>query len=182
MEKHCGCIAGNRNPYGFLDGCAQFLWKLCREPNVPVQCFHCNATFLWKWPGQKKIRTRTILFRARIRQWPDMASLSYHVRASPGFNAAHRVAPGDADGGTARTAHARGVEVVLNASDANTLYTESSFFAVLVNGESVRPPLVTAHRTVRPAAAQHVVLPTAGLGNKRKRGVASHQPRTQLRA
>ena len=64
--------------------------------------------------------------------------------------------------------------MVLNASDANTLYTESSFFAVLVNGESVRPPLVTAHRTVRPAAAQHVVLPTAGLGNKRKRGVASY--------
>ena len=45
-------MQGNQSPRGFLDGCAQLLWKLSREPNVPVQCFHCNATFLWKWPGK----------------------------------------------------------------------------------------------------------------------------------
>ena len=140
---------GVRNSYGsclgnqtFLCSVSTAMQRSCGSGPANLGC--CRA------PRAKK-DTRTILFGARIRQWPDMASLSHHVRASPGFNAAHRVAPGDADGGTAaRTAHTRGVEVVLNASDANTLFTESSFFAMLVNGESVRPPLVTAHRTVRP--------------------------------
>ena len=64
MEKHRGCVAGNQSPRGFLDGCAKFIWKLSREPNVPVQVStamqrSCGSgpgnLGCCRRPGQKKI-------------------------------------------------------------------------------------------------------------------------------
>ena len=150
IKKYCGCVAGNRNPCGFMVGDCRSpghsfhrdektRWMCCRGTKVPVdfwtgvrnsygsclgnQTFLCSVSTAMQRscgsgpanlgccrdaPGKKRYTHH--YFRGQDQAVARHGLALIPRSRIPGFNAAHRVAPGDADGSTAaRTAHARGV-------------------------------------------------------------------------